>query len=47
MLPVFKKIGVSFESGMLLPSIAGEGIKKGKEKGMEGNSTYIISPMHF
>ena len=34
------------ESGMLLPSIAGEN-KKGKEKRMEGDSTYDSSQCIF
>ena len=34
------------ESGMLLPSIAGED-KKGKERRMEGDSTYDISQCIF
>jgi hypothetical protein len=44
--PVFLKIVFILESGMLLPSIAGED-KKGKEKRMEGNSTYVISQCNF
>lgn len=44
--PVFLKIVFILESGMLLPSIAGED-QKGKEKRMEGNSTYDISQCIF
>lgn len=45
--PVFKKNCVYIGKWDVVTFHSWRGLKKGKEKGMEGNSTYIISQCIF